>query len=306
MKKVWLIIPMVCLVCVPPTFAEEKTVGSWLRESMDKVDKVVQDKLEENPQIKEKINKGIDTVADNIIDFATPESQGDSRRIQKDAVQMLLNPSRTERNRSLQDIVGTIYGQGTNISQHPLPLNGNIKKPSAQPPVSHPAMTNPAPNISTVKQAQPSPSTTAQAFSSRAKAPSVQSQRGSVPSQRPMVLLVAVPGILVYVLLMAVVLILFANSKSSGKSASGPFYLGRDPVCRFRRQDSYMSRYHGQFKIEQSGVSFENLSAQGSIVNGHTLICGTVPVTTGTQIQAGRSVFFVAETNPQINGYWRD
>ncbi len=107
----------IIFIVVPSAYAQRNSVGSWLREHVDRADQAIQDHLEHRPDIQRRINRGIDIVADNTIDFATPEADDECRRLQRAGVQFLLNPSHRESERSLREMTGHFgggYGRSTN------------------------------------------------------------------------------------------------------------------------------------------------------------------------------------------------
>jgi len=84
---------------------KNKSLGSWLREQTDRADEAVQKSLELNPDVQHRINQGINNFTDNLIDFATPESDDETRQMQRNAVQMMLNPNHKEASRNLDELI---------------------------------------------------------------------------------------------------------------------------------------------------------------------------------------------------------
>ncbi|QDT41754.1 hypothetical protein Pan241w_18170 [Gimesia alba] len=90
---------------------KRQSVGSWLRQRVDHV----HNRLENSPKARQKINRGIDRFADNVIDFATPQSDKQTRRAQRDAVHMVLNPSRSEKDRRFNSLIQNVTGADRTI-----------------------------------------------------------------------------------------------------------------------------------------------------------------------------------------------
>lgn len=113
MKTKMLTMLIVGVICFTATFANAQTFGSWLRKKADSVDRKVQNNLNRRPKLQKNINRGIDRFADNLIDFATPEADENCRKMQKDAVQLVLNPNRRESSRHLNNMVNRASGRSS-------------------------------------------------------------------------------------------------------------------------------------------------------------------------------------------------
>jgi hypothetical protein len=99
------------LLLFQPAAGEDRpSIGYKIGQFMRQVDRGVQQKLDESPQVRQGITRGIDTFANNMIDAVTPEADEDCRRVQRGAVQMLVNPSHTESRRAFHDVIDAAVG----------------------------------------------------------------------------------------------------------------------------------------------------------------------------------------------------
>ena len=97
---------------------------------------------------------------------------------------------------------------------------------------------------------------------------------------------------------------LFSGRSQSVVSANRDHvYLGRDPRCGFNTPDDpHMSRFHARITWDGSQLLFENLSAQGSVLNGNRVLVGKVPVGQGSRIDMGNSSFILTCSGPGVSG----
>ena len=117
--------------------AQRRSFGGWLRQRVNEVDQAVQNRLERNPDVQRRVNRGIDVFADNVIDFATPESDDRCRRVQRDAVHMLLNPNHRESSRRFDDMIGTITGRETHAPSRATNRSNASTRASRVASISH-------------------------------------------------------------------------------------------------------------------------------------------------------------------------
>jgi len=103
---------LVALLAASTTMAEERkpSVGFRIGQLIRQTDRRVQDELDRRPRARQHITTGIDRFADNLIDAVTPEADAQTRRVQRNAVQLMLNPSRAESDRAMHDMIDAVSG----------------------------------------------------------------------------------------------------------------------------------------------------------------------------------------------------
>ncbi|MCX5646065.1 MAG: DUF308 domain-containing protein [Phycisphaerae bacterium] len=106
----------VLLVCICQVDAQEKkSPGAWLRGKVDEENRAVQNRLNNDDKLRNRVSKGIDGFVDNVIDFADPnanktEAGRKARQATKDTMQSILNPSEQERKRRMNSLVDGLKG----------------------------------------------------------------------------------------------------------------------------------------------------------------------------------------------------
>jgi hypothetical protein len=117
MKVKTLVILIAGIVVLSATRSDAKTFGSWLRKQTQNLDRKVQDHLNKRPKVQKRINRGIDKFSDNLIDYVTPGADEDCRKIQKDAIQFMLNPNHEESSRHLDSMINRASGRSAVVDK---------------------------------------------------------------------------------------------------------------------------------------------------------------------------------------------
>ncbi|MBI2567097.1 MAG: hypothetical protein HYV63_08720 [Candidatus Schekmanbacteria bacterium] len=104
-----------------------RSFGSFL----EGVDSAVQEQLDNRAEIRQSVNRAIDSVADFGVGLATPDASPEQRQLCRDALQLGFNPSELETEAALQRI-----GAWAENGMHEYPDRPGMSKVTAATPLS--------------------------------------------------------------------------------------------------------------------------------------------------------------------------